>query len=624
LATSRSSLHIRGEHAFDVPPLSAPPGEHPVSPEVLARFPAVDLFVSRTQATDSNFALTDANAGTIAAICARLDGMPLAIELAAARINVLSPTGILTRLDEQLALLTGGPRDQPPRLQTMRGAIAWSYDLLDAGQQALFRRLAVFAGGWTLDAAAAVCQPDGDVLEAMSALIASSLVRRSAHRTEADRFVMLEPIRQFAFEQLSASGEVDAVRSRHAAVLLDLAERASPELDRRDQTAWMLRLDPEHDNFRAALAWLFEQHDSERGLRFIRALSWFWNIRGFFREGRTWAQAFLGLPAASARTATRARALGAMAYLAYFLGDYEQARAAGEEGLAINEETGDREGRARILVPLLITALETGDDRCHLRLSGDLLNLARDLGDQENVARAMTQLGIGALRAGNSRQAFALFTEALELALRLENRATTALTLAMRGDVFRQDGDLARAAAAYRDSLAIYVDYNYVRPMVLGLERLASHACAHAQWQRAARLYAAAATRRAELGITVAPSNRATMDADIAAIRVGLGDEPFQAVWGSGQAMSFVDAIASALEADPAPAAARPFTPGKLSPRETDVLRLIAAGQSNKQIAAELFLSVHTIERHITNLYAKIGARGRADATAWALRHDLG
>jgi DNA-binding CsgD family transcriptional regulator len=312
-----------------------------------------------------------------------------------------------------------------------------------------------------------------------------------------------------------------------------------------------------------------------------------------------------------------------MAYLAYFLGDYEQARAAGEEGLAINDETGDREGRARILVPLLLAAFELGDDRCHLRLSGDLLNLARDLGDQENVARALTQLGMGALHAGNFRQAFALFTEALELALRLENRATTALTLAMRGDVFRQDGDLARAAAAYRDSLAIYVDYNYVRPMVLGLERLASLACCHAQWQRAARLYAAAAVRRAELGINVAPSNRDSMDADIAAIRVGLGDEPFQAVWGSGQAMSFVDVIASALEADPAPAAARPSTPGKLSPRETDVLRLIAAGQSNKQIAAELSLSVHTIERHITNLYAKIDARGRGDATAWALRHGL-
>ena len=322
LITSRSPLNLRGEHAFDVPPLAIPPLQHAQSAAELSRYPAIELFVRQAHATDAAFRLTDTNIDDVASICARLDGIPLAIELAASRIRVLSPNGILARLDQQLLLLTGGPRDQPPRLQSMRSAISWSYDLLDAGQQELFRRLAVFSGGWTLDAAAAVCQLDEDIMEAMASLIACSLVRKTANPTGVDRFLMLEPIRQFALEQLVASGENDAVRSRHADVFLALAEEASPHLDWRDQTPWMNRLDPEHDNFRSAISWLLERHDVERGLRFVAALSWFWNIRGFIVEARTWAQTFLDLPEAAGRTVARARALGAFAYLMHFLGDY--------------------------------------------------------------------------------------------------------------------------------------------------------------------------------------------------------------------------------------------------------------------------------------------------------------
>jgi non-specific serine/threonine protein kinase len=623
LVTSRSPLNLRGEHAFDVPPLTIPPRQHAQSPAELARYPAMELFVRQAQATDAAFRLTDTNVEAVASICARLDGIPLAIELAASRIRVLSPGGILSLLDQQLLLLTGGPRDQPPRLQTMRSAISWSYDLLDAGQQELFRRLAVFSGGWTLDTAVAVCQPEGHVLEAMTSLITWSLVRRIAEPAADARFVMLEPIRQFALEQLVDSGEIDAVRSRHANVFLALAEEASPHLDWRDQTPWMRRLDPEHDNFRTAISWLLERHEAERGLRFIAALSWFWNIRGYFLEARASAQAFLNLPEARGRTVERARALGALAYLLDFLGDYEQAKAFGEEALAINDETGDRRGRARILIPLITTAYDMRDDRRHLQLSEDLLRTARAIGDQENIARALVRLGMDALRGGDFEQAFTLYTQALELARRLENRATTALALASIGDVYYQLGDLARATTIYRDSHSIYVDYNYARPIARGFERLAATACASQQWQRAARLYAAAAARCAAIGIDFPIADRDDVDTDIAAIRASLTDEQFQSAWDQGQAMSFADAVAYALEMEPEQATATPPVAGKLSPRECDVLRLIAAGQSNKQIAAELFLSVHTIERHITNLYAKIGARGRADATAWALRHDL-
>jgi non-specific serine/threonine protein kinase len=623
MVTSRSPLRLRGEHVFTVSTLVTPPDRQSLPITTLAGYSAIQLFVEQARASDTSFAMTDANAETIVAICNRLDGLPLALELAAARVQVLTPDALLARLDQQLTLLTGGPRDQPVRLRTMRNAIAWSYDLLDDGQQTLFRRLAVFSGGWTLDAANAVCQPENEVLEAMSSLIVSSLVRRIADPVGEDRFFMLEPIRQFALEQLVASGEIDAVRSRHADVFLALAEEAAPYLDWRGQPVWMNRLDREHDNFRAALAWLLARGDAERGLPLIAALSWFWNIRGFFLQTQTLAQAFLNLPGASGRTAARGRALGALAYPLYFLGDYAQAKALGEEALAINDETGDRAGRVRILMPLMMTAFETGDVRYHLRLANDLLTTARALGDQDNVARALTNLGKGALRDGDSRQARALSTEALELARRLENQGATALALITLGEVYFREGDLARAAANFRDSLIIDVDINKQYAIADGLERLAFVARACAQWQRSARLHAAAAARRAVIGVIVPASRRAASEADIAAIRAELGDEQFQSAWGSGHSMSLADAVAYALTTAPEQAAAQPPAAGNLSPRECDVLRLIAAGQSNKEIAADLYLSVRTVERHITNLYAKIGARGKADATAWALRHGI-
>lgn len=623
LVTSRSPLRLRGEHTFDVPPLATPPSRPALKREQVTGYPAVELFVRHAQASDATFSLTETNAGTVAAICARLDGLPLAIELAAPRIRMLTPEGVLDRLNEQLLLLTGGPRDLPPRLQTMRSAIAWSYELLDADQLALFRRLAVFSGGWTLDTAAAVCRPDEDVLEVMSALNACSLVRRVAQPADEARFSMLEPIRQFALEQLIASGESEAVRARHADVFLSLAEQAAPQLDWRDQPAWMNRLDREHDNLRAALSWLIEQRDAERGLRFIAALSWFWNIRGLFVEARTQAQAVLDLPQAGGRTPEHARALGAVAHLLYFLGDFDRARALAEEALALNAETGDRAGRARILIPLLVIAFDSGDDERHAQLSADLLATARSLGDQENVARALARLGLAALRNGDTGQALPLFQESLELAQRLENRATTALALACLGDAYFHDGDLTCTAAAYRDSLALYVALDYRPPIARGLARLASLACARLQWQRAARLYAIAEARRAALSAALSLRERGVYDNDIAAIRAGLTDEQFQTAWAAGQALPAAAAIAYALEAEPAPHSSPLEAVAGLTPRELEVLRLIAAGQSNKQIAAELYLSIRTVERHITNLYTKIGARGKADATAWALRHEL-
>jgi non-specific serine/threonine protein kinase len=623
LITSRIPLHLAGEQEYVVPPLALPDPGAEIDLDVLRQSDAIALFTRRTQQSKPDFTLTADNAATIANICMRLDGLPLALELAAARMKLMTPQALLARLDRRLELLTGGPRDAPSRQRTMRATITWSHDLLTSDEQRLFRQLAAFSGGWTIDAAATVCTVDGEPLDRIAALVEHNLIYPMERPGDAARFGMLETIREYGLEQLEASGEADAVQSRHVDVFLQLAEQAAPQLDGRDQSMWMNRLDPEHDNFRTAISWLLEQRDVERGLRMIAALSWFWNIRGFYAEAWTHARSFIDLPEASGRTVGRARALGASAYALHFLGDHEQARANAEEALAINEETGDHAGRARILIPLLVIASATGEDERHLQLASDLLATARRLDDRQNVARALAQLGSDALRRGDIRQALVLAQESLELAERLENRATVALAHALLGDVYLHGHDLIRAGAAYRKSLAIYFDIDYRHPVARGLAQLASLACACSQLQRSATLYAAAAARRAAIDIIVSPSERAIQDDDLAVIRARLTDEQFQSAWDSGQSMSVAAAIAYALETHPAPSATQPAAVAGLTPRELEVLRLIAAGGSNKQIAAELHLSIRTVERHITNLYTKIGARGKADATAWALRHQL-
>lgn len=623
LVTSRVPLHLAAEQEYPVPPLGLPETGAENELEALERSDAVALFIRRAQQSKPDFALTSANAAAVVEICRRLDGLPLAIELAAARTKLLAPEALLARFDRRLEFLTGGPQDAPGRQRTMRATIAWSYDLLASEDQLLFRQLAAFSGGWTMSAAETLCDADADLLDGLARLVEHSLVFPIEQSGATTRFGMLETICEFGLEQLTASGEIETVRSRHADVFLELAEQAAPQLDWRDQSAWLKRLDLEYDNLRSALAWLFEQGDAERGLRMVAALSWYWNMRGLFVEGLAQAQAFINLPQAGGRTASRARALGAAAYPLYFLGDYEQARVLAEQALEINDETGDRAGRARILIALMEIDFDTGDVERHALLAQDLLATARSLGDRENVARALVRLGMGALRMGDTGQALALFHESLELARQLESPSTTALALRFLGDAYQQDGDLVRAARAARDSLAIYVEIGYRRPIADVLERLASLACARSQFERSLILYAAAAARRATIGSGVSPSESAAHDRDLAAIRAGLTPEQFQAAWDSGQAMSAEAAIAYALEIFPDSGATLPGGPAGLTPREVEVLRLIAAGHSNKQIAADLFLSVRTVERHITNIYTKIDARGKADATAWALRHAL-
>ncbi len=320
LVTSRTALHLSGEHEFVVPPLPLPDLRDLPPLDRLAQSEAIRLFVERAQAVKSDFALTEENAAAIAAICHDLDGLPLAIELAAGRSKLLSPQVLLPRLRNRLKLLVGGARDKPARQQTLHGTITWSYDLLDQGEKPLFRRLAVFVGGYTLAAAEAVCNADGDlegdILDGVAGLVDKSLLQQEEQADGEPRFLMMETIREYALERLAASGEAEAMRQQHATFFLQLAEEADPKVRSTEQATWYRRLEVEHDNLRAALHWTLEHQEVEIGLRLAGALWAFW--RQHLREGRSWLEQVLVQPGARARTAARAKALLGAGALAFF------------------------------------------------------------------------------------------------------------------------------------------------------------------------------------------------------------------------------------------------------------------------------------------------------------------
>ena len=353
LATSRIPLHLRGEHEFAVPPLALPNIGHLPALESLSQYAAVELFIERAQAVQAGFSVDNENAPAVAAICVRLDGLPLAIELAAARIKLLAPQAMLRRLEDPLKFLTGGARDLSVRQQTLRGAIAWSYDLLDENEKRLFRRLAVFVGGFTLEAAAAVCETTGDlqldVFEGIAALVDESLLRQESSPDGEPRFFMLETIREYALERLTESGE--ELQRQHAEFFLTFAEQAEIELHGFQQLKWLERLEVEHDNLRAALGWLAHNDEAQRGLRLAGALTDFWNTRGHRTEAERQFGVLFALPGASRLTAARAKALSGAAWLSVYL-DRRKAHSLWEESVQLWRELGDKRGLALATIHL--------------------------------------------------------------------------------------------------------------------------------------------------------------------------------------------------------------------------------------------------------------------------------
>jgi predicted ATPase/predicted Ser/Thr protein kinase len=596
LVTSRAPLHVYGEHEFPVPALAVPDSRSTPSVETLAQYPAVALFVQRAVAANPDFALNPQNAPSVAEICARLDGLPLAIELAAARIKVLSPHSMRARLASRLQFLTGGARDLPQRQQTLRAAIDWSHDLLNAAEQKLFRRLSVFVGGCTLEGVEAVCDTrndlDLDLLEGMGSLVDKSLLQQVEQANGESRFVMLETIREYAREKLAASLEEAATKRAHAAYCLVLAEEEATEQSAAEGAEWLERFAVEHDNFRAALEWLTETGDTEWGLRLGAALFRFWEAREYLAEGRDRLGKLLKIAEGAPPTRARVRALFAAGVLATEQGDYFSAEALIAESLNIARQLSDKQGVAVSLNALGVIARDRGDVAVALSRLEESLAQWKELGDQKAVARSLSNLAnVVKLRSDYSR-ARALYAECLAIFHGLGDRTGVAWSLNYQGDVARDQGDSAAAQALYqqglaifrelddrwgiagmladigslareqrdwpaahslyRESLKIFQELEHKRGIARLLECFACSAAAQLQADRALRLAGAAAALRQNIGAPLTPAEQAKLEANLDVARQALANTAGTAAWLAGWTMPVEKAIQDALMSEAA------------------------------------------------------------------------
>ena len=524
LVTSRAALRLSGER------------EYPVDP--LGRSDAVALFVERAQAADPGFRPTDDNAAALEEICARLDDLPLALELAAARTKILPPEEMLERLDQRLDLLSRGPRDKPARHRALRDTIAWSYDLLEPEEQQLFGRLAVFAGGFSLESAVAVCDAS---LDATAALIDDSLLERG------ERLRMLETIREYAAERLDEDSEANAIRRKHAEHFLALA--GSDPLP--NQAGWLAKLDANQDNLRAALDWCRDAGQAGLGLRLSAALWEYWWIRGGLGEGRSRLDEALEL-GLEEPPELRARALHAAASLATRQGDYDRAAELSEQSLVLWEELGDDAGTARSLLSLGTVAAEQGDHERAITLSERAAELYRESGDRRGHALAVSNLGGIALERGDYARAAALSDEAYGLFETLEDSEGMAFALVNQGFAAVSQHDHARALTLLREALRRLAELGFKDIIGYCFEGLAAVLAFTGEGESAARLLGAAEALRESLGVDLAPAERETHEQTAGAVREAVGEERFSAAWRQGRELSLDEAIAYALAEEPA------------------------------------------------------------------------
>jgi DNA-binding CsgD family transcriptional regulator len=611
--------------------------------DALGVYPGVELFVERAKAVRPDFRLSAENAGAVGAICARVDGLPLAVELAAARVRLLSPAEIVARLAHPFELLTGGPRDRPDRQRTLADTISWSLALLDRGARTMFARLGVFVGGFTVDAAEAVAgDPDASgVIDALATLIDHGLVQRPAEPGPASRPRLLETIREFALEELAASGEQDNVRAAHAAFYVGLARSGDSE-----------RLEPEQANLRAALRWYLAREDQEGALALSSASSAFWLSRGHLTEGRTWLEQALAL-GDGPPTADRARASIAAGLLAYHQADYAVAATHLERGLDQCRELGDEADVARALAALALARTRAGDLAPALHLAEEALAAYRRLDDEAGVGRSLETLGRVLWIRGDYGQARNRLQESRAVARRLGARDLVARASQGLGYVALAEGDLEAADALLEESLAEFRELGdrwwALRGMcALGhvAARRGARAAARLRFAQgheiarelgdpmleaacleglagahgpalAARLLGAAESLRELAGAAWPAFVHADCERSADRARRALGDERFAAEWARGRAMGAAEILSLA---PPRP----PGHPAGLTLREVEVLRLVAAGLTDAQVAERLVLSVRTVHSHVRSIYRKLGVSSRAAATGYALRQGLG
>ncbi len=664
------------------------------------------------------------NAVAIAKICLRLDGLPLAIELAAARIILLPPQALLARLSQRLGVLTSGARDMPQRQQTLRNTIAWSYNLLDATGQQLFRCLSVFVGGCTLEAAEAVCSAPGNasagvaglVLDGVASLVDKSLVQQVAQEGDQSRLLMLETIREYGLERLATHGEEEATRWSHAAYYLRLSQEAEQNLVGADQAVRLERLGREHDNLRTALRWSLEQgeagHSMEFALRLGGALKNFWIIHGHYGEGRTFLERALA-GSHGVVASVRAKALLAAVWLALNGGDTDLVEMLCEESLALSRELDDKDGIADTLSGLGHLAMDRGDLEAACSLMGGAMSLAREIGDKWGVASRLHDLAWVYIERGEYVRARAMYEEclvdfrelgdkigiaaslhqlALVLFLSLDDQGRVDLLLEeslalwkeigaqggialwsfLAGQVALRQDDIAQARSLLQESVVLFKEMgdrrhtaqslfglakveafqsNYAAARTLSeeslalcrkvgdkniapaLEGLAGVVAAQGEPAWAARLWGAAEALREAIGIPLAPVERADYESAITAASIHLGEKSFTAAWAQGRTLTPEQAI---IEREPVPSsqsvpttspsrAAMPplMSHAGLTPRELEVLRLLAQGLTSAQIAEQLVIGVVTVNFHVRSIYSKLGVSSRSAATRYAIEHNL-
>lgn len=723
VVTSREGLHVRVEREFPVPALTLPDARRLPDLAALSHYEAVALFIERAQAVNPEFQVTNTNAPAVAEICIRLDGLPLAIELAAARIRLFPPQALLTRLGQRLPILTSNARDVPERQQTLRKTIQWSYDLLTAHEQRLFRRLSVFVGGCTWQAVEAVAADVADettsVLDTVTSLIAKNLLQQTAQEGEDIRLTILETIREYGLEALATSGELEMARQAHVTYYLTLAEEAAQGYRGEQQAAWLERLEREHDNLRATLSWSLEpaQAESRIGMAFRLgdALVVFWGVRGFYSEGRTFLEQLVARSEGVAAS-VRARALSAAADLASAQSDFDRAEALGQESLLLYRELGDTRGIASILLILgWIVHWKGINIAAAYSLLEESLSLYRELGDKEGIAWSLGYFADTVSTQGDYRRGRDLFEESLAMFRELGNKQGIAFCLGQsvlwlnlaQGDqatirawleeiqtlqrelgnkiglgfyyyisgwVALSQGDTVTAHALMEQSLALYQEmggsWYVVWPLgLLGriearqgdflaarafheeslararafhdywlcafcLEGLASVVAAQGEEVWAVRLWATAESLRESCGIPMTPLDRADYEPAVADARAHLGTKAFAAAWTEGRSMTLDQVLgAPGQAAVPTPTPAEqsattttkpsPTYPDGLTTREVEVLRLVAKGLTDAQVAEQLVISTRTVNTHLTSIYGKIQVTSRSSATRYAIEHQL-
>jgi len=660
LTTSRQVLSVHGEIAWQVPPLTLSIPGRPVTDSE-----AVRLFVDRASAASNSFDMSDATAPGVVDVCHRLDGIPLAIELAAARVRVLSPAEIAGRLDHRFELLLGGVRRGLPRHQTLWAALAWSYDLLSADEKRLFEHLSVFVGGWTLEAAESVCGGDpilaDQVLHLLSNLVDKSLVVAEPQADDGStRYRLLETLREFAGERLAANGGLERVRAKHAEFYLKLAERGSDGLHRRSLIPrWLHRLERDYENLRAALSLLIDQHNTDAAARMVYALRHFWFYRGYLSDARGLIDRVLALPGSDEGLA-RVRAVHALGLVAFRQDEFRLAERALSEAVSLARELGDLSKAGAALTMLAYTVKTNGDPVRARSCSQEQVEIGRTIGDPYYEAAGLTSLANSLVDEGQFAVARPLLERALALSTQLDVNVggTAAHDLAMvcyeHGDyaqarhlleklleqrrgagqrwgrmlaasslgwVSTAQGDWTRASCVLLEAVSEAAEVGDRNELARALDSLAALSAALAQHTRAMRLAGAAAALRANVHVPVAPALRSRIERSLRPAVAALGEAEASKAFAAGQALGIDDIVADALaQRVPAPAEA---SIAPLTAREQEVAALLARGFSNPQIADQLVIARATVERHIANMLLKLDMHSRSQIAAWATERGL-